>query len=181
MAVTDLTIQTIGEGRWEITFSATSTPVHLYVNGNRQHTWDYGTSGDTYRYILTSQEPATIDITEGDDEPARHWPDRLTLGWYRVNGAQSYQIDEYVDDEWITRAIVPDTYAQHGYYTWYYTWASRRLEDVTEHQFRVVPRGPGEVPGTATSLTALMVRTPDPPDPEYDYDEDTRVLTVSHQ
>lgn len=180
MSINDLRITTIGNGQWQVAFTpSVSTTLTVWIDGALARTYESPTAGQEITYTFSADEPAIVDVLEGTGPPEEVYPDRVTLGWYRVDGAQSYRVDEYVDGSWTERARIPDIYARDGEYTWYYTWRSRRLEDGQTHQFRVVPEGPGEVAGTAVQLQSLIVRHPDPPAPEYSYDSDTGVLTIS--
>ncbi len=176
---TDIQLTSIAPGAWRLSFSAPGIdpPISVWMDGapaavfHEQHT--------TYMTVLYTEEPLTIDIVQGVEQPPAQFPARVTLGWYRSHGAHRYRIDRYISDAWAAVDRIPDTYTLYGYYTWYYTWRSPRLPDGEEARFRVVPEGPMQAPGTAAELRALMVRYPDPPAPTYAYDDETRKLTLT--
>jgi len=126
-------------------------------------------------FALDPGEVLVVDVFDDADEvQSDAWPGRLTLNWYDAgDGVDYYRLEEYYGGEWVERGQVDE--AGRGYYQ----WRSRFLEDVTEHQFRIVPMGTNGNDGTPASFTCLMVRRPDPPDVDYAYADGTRKVTVS--
>lgn len=184
MTIQNTSLRRIDRRTWLLSFTSTAgPPITVWVDGRRRDTFLTAPSDGTYSVRIYGSQQHIIDVVEGTNAPAGVYPARVTLGWYRVDGAHSYRIDEYDQDatEWVERDRLPDTYARRGRYTWWYSWESRRLEDGTEHQFRVVPEGELQTPGAVSSLQALVVRHPDPPAVEYSYDADTQKLTVSER
>ena len=123
---------------------------------------------------LAAGEAVTLQVLDdADGQPDRAYPCRLDVQWRTVSGAVHYRLEEYVDSAWLLRATVRES--GQGYYH----WLSRPLEDVTTHQFRVRAVGADGNVGTATALSCLMVRLPDPPDVDYAYSDSTHKLSVS--
>jgi hypothetical protein len=114
-----------------------------------------------------------IDVLDNASGPGEVFPQRILLGWYAVDGADYYLVQEQFAAGWTTRQrIVADG-------RWYYTFRSRILEDQATHRFRVAPRTDAGLAGIPADYSVFMVRHPDPPSKSYSYNGATRVLTVS--
>lgn len=86
------------------------------------------------------------------------WPGRMHLAWKNVEGATSYRVEEFVASVWTARRTIADDGNKPNF-----GFISRFLEDVTIHQFRVIPIAANGLEGTARTFSALMVRHPDQP------------------
>lgn len=84
-------------------------------------------------------------------------PGRFTVHWLGVAGATRYRVEELVGGEWLERQTITDDGSGA------FRWITRWLEDVTEHQFRVIAIDAAGNEATATTLAATMVRRPDIP------------------
>lgn len=131
-------------------------------------------------FTLDAGESLVVEVLDDPDaSPSSAFPSRLTLGWRPVSGAASYRVDEYVASVWTARRVLLEDGSP------YYRYETRVLEDVTSHQFRVVPVDEAGNDGTALSFTVLMVRYPDAPWPDaeaashFAYDDGTNEVTVS--
>ena len=111
-------------------------------------------------------------LTDAGRPPTSAFPSRLTLNWRGVPGAAYYRIEEYVGGSWSLRARIRDV--GQGYCR----WLTRPLEDAATHQFRVVAVANSGNRGTATTLSALMVRHPDPQAVAYTWTAADRTLTL---
>ena len=161
-------------GRWSVRLRWSSDQedptFYIYRDGTLVAT----TKATERIFVLESGDAPVIEVFDSaDDTPTTVYPSRFTLAWYAVAGADYYQVDEYVDSEWPACAKVTDDGAG------YFKWTSRVLEDSETHQFRVIAVDAAGNESTATNLTALMVRVPDPSDVEYAYSETTDKVTVS--
>lgn len=175
-------ISTIDPQKWNITFTSTAgAPITVWVDGDLRDTISQTSATGIYTTTIYADADAIIDIIEGTDLDADTYPRTATLGWYHAEEAERYRVEKYDTDqsEWVRQATIPDTFNSYGYYTWYYKWESDVLEDETDHQYRVISEGPHGTEGSPTTLDVLMVRHPDPPNAEYDYDEATRTLTIT--
>jgi len=128
-------------------------------------------------YNASELQPPVIEVyDDADTVPAMmQRPGRLRLQWYGDAGdALYYRVEELIGSTWTTRQHI----AESG--DGYYTYLTRHLEDVTTHQFRVVPIDDELNDGTALTFTALVVRQPDPPEiASQSYDGGAEVLTVT--
>jgi len=166
--------QYLGPMSWLISWSggAAGATYYVYRDGQLIAT----TPGSS---IVLSVEPGETPIIEvfddADTAPMESHPGRVTLAWYASTGAavDHYRIDEYVSSVWTARARIKDN--GDGYFL----WRSRGLEDVTTHQFRVVPVGDNGNEGTADTRNVLMVRYPDSPDLSVAWDSGTNKVTFS--
>ncbi len=170
MSVTISNVQQVGRYTWRVTWSSQDSPTYyVYRDGRLVAT----TPQTTMSFVLQPGDRLSLEVFDvSSDRPAGAFPDRLTLGWYQVTGAAYYRIDEYYGAEWVERVRVTAD-------QWYHTWTSRVLEDLTTHQFRIVPVDAAGNEGSATTRSALMVRHPDPPTASYAYDNGTGKVTVT--
>jgi len=100
---------------------------------------------------------AVVQVFDADETADAVFSGFAILGWASVTGGDSYRVQEYVSAAWTTR----ETVQSNG--TEYYNWRTRYLEDVTTHQFRVVPVGENSEDGEPMYLDVAMVRHPDAP------------------
>ena len=110
-----------------------------------------------------------VSTTEPTDAPSA----RRVLSWGGASDCAAYRVEEYRDSEWVARATVRNTGRPR------YSFTTRPLEDVTTHQFRVVPIAPSGDEGTATQKNFVVVRTPDVPRVTYTYASATGKVTVA--
>lgn len=132
------------------------------------------TTATEYVFAVASGEAPVIEVY--DAAPAagpEGYPSRMLLGWTAVADTDEYRVEQYVGTAWTTRATIDDTGAG------YYTWRTGVLADDTTHQFRIVPVGDNGNDGDPLALTMLMVRHPDPPDVEFEYDAVAGTIAVS--
>lgn len=183
MAVTYNEPEYIGANTWRVSWSSSlgSPPAggyRLFKNGVQVgggvvfvESWDF---------TLQPGEALTFEaLDDANALPAQAWPKRLTLGWRPSATAAKYRIEEYVASAWTARKTIHDDGRA------WYRWESRVLEDVTSHQFRVVPVGSNGNDGTPLAFAALMVREPDPPfadtevESKFSYDAGDGKVTIS--
>jgi len=172
MTVTINTPVQTGSNTWLVSWSSNlSTPTYyIYQDGTLIKTMQ--TTSTTF--WAAAGESLNIEILDDEDEvPESAFPGRLTLAWEKCTETDYYRIDEYVDAAWTERARIPDD----G--TYYYQWQTRFLEDVTSHQFRIVPVGDNGNEGAAKTFTVLMVRHPAEPSVSYTYAALTGVVTIA--
>lgn len=161
-------------GRWSIRLRWSSDQddptFYIYRDGTLVAT----TKATEWTFTLESGDIPVIEVLDdADATPATVYPSRFTLSWYAVTDTDYYRIDEYVGGEWLVCAKLTDDGAG------YFKWVTRVLQDATTHQFRVVAVDAAGNESTATTMTALMVRHPDPPDVTYSYDSGTGKVTVA--
>lgn len=175
MSITSVTCDYAGGRSWRFTaVSSLPTPTYYWrVDGAR---WHSGPE-DTVLVPIDDGTPTVWVSDDGWGSDDEHFPGRQTLQVFideDSSPAYAYlRIDEYVSGSWTERKRL--TCDGRGWYT----WTSRYLEDVTVHQFRVVPVGENGNEGTPASFAALMVRHPSPPAVSHSYDENTGKVTVT--
>ena len=118
-----------------------------------------------------------LEVTDSASQtPTVIYPARWWINWQPSpdGGVHHYRVEEFVSSAWVLRAKVPHSGRSH------YRWLSRQLEDVTTHQFRIVPVGTNGNQGTAATITSLMVRQPDIPSVvQSNYVQATRTITFN--
>lgn len=172
MSVTITSAVQTGPESYRVTYtSSLSEPTYyLYQDG----TLVAVTELTSWTFIVPMGESLNVEILDDPDElPQAAFPGRLTLAWEGSDSVEYYRIDEYVSETWTERARIYDTGVL------YYSWQTRFLEDVTSHQFRIVPIGMNGNEGALKAFTVLMVRHPTPPSVSYAYDSETAKVTIS--
>ncbi len=173
MAVTYSSIVQISATQWRLVFESDlgGTPTfYIYADGilidSTTRTWrEVGVeAGEQIQFEVLDDVNAT---------PVTAYPGRLFMTWVPVANDQSYRVEEFVSAAWVVRTTI-----QVGVET-YFSFTSRYLEDVTTHQFRVIPVGTNEEDGSARPFTALMVRRPDRAEMALTYASGTAKVTVS--
>jgi hypothetical protein len=100
-------------------------------------------------------------------------PGRLTLNWRRMAGASNYNINEWIDSEWVTLQTQPEDIGNS-------LFLSPWLEDSTTYQWQVVPLDSAGNSGTPIEITTLIVRHPDAPNVAYTYNgATTKTVTLA--
>ena len=173
MAVTVSSARQLSPRSFLVGFTSTlSSPTfYVYLDGTLIETTQRAQS-------VINVEPNVQFILEvldsPTDTPVVVYPSRWWLNWGPSSGAvDHYRVEEFVSAAWVLRAKVPHSGRSA------YRWLTRHLEDVTTHQFRIVPVGTNGNQGTAATITGLMVRQPDVPVVEQtNYDQGTRTITL---
>ena len=158
------------DGRtWLLTWSGDASPFYVYRDGALVATTPVP---ELVVYVDPAETPVFEILDDADAAPQAAFPARLTLGWYAVGDAARYLVEELVAGTWTQRADIEDT--GRGFLT----WRTRALEDAAPHQFRVAAVSADGNRGTATTLSALMVRHPDPQAVAYTWTAADRTLTL---
>jgi len=171
--ITFTSIEKISEGIWKYSWTATTGPYRVYLNGILQDTVttnEYVSSIQGY----TNPPPLEIlDVNDTDDALNIQYPAYLVLQWRRVNGAVSYAIEQYVDSAWVLQSRIYDDGSG------YYSYTTEALDDVTEHQWRIKAADDYGNESSPLSFTALVVKNPDTPDVTIAYNESTKKVEIS--
>jgi hypothetical protein len=170
MAVTIESTTQVGGAIEVIWSSDLPTPTfYIYVNG------ELAAQTDQTRYTIPASpdEQVFIEIFDDPDaEPTPVYEGRAELCWYRVEGAESYRVDERVGGAWVEQGMVVSL-------DWFNAWRTRYLEDSQMHHFRIVPVVQGN-DMEAVSAFHFIVRYPDVPAQNFAYNGSVlRTVTIS--
>lgn len=160
MAVTILESYVTPIGEWFLKFQSDQTaPVtfYVYVDGLLADTIKSSSAVATYMVWVADGDAAALEILDKPCLPNHAFPPRFTLNWLKVSSAFEYRVDRYVSGVWVEQ----DRIREDGQNS--YTYVTEKLEDETQHQFRIVPVDANDIDGSALSFTKLMVRHPDVP------------------
>ena len=122
------------------------------------------------------------DTTDADYDPIANapdgWPARRSIFWTRSTDtdAAGYRVEQKAGaGDWTEIGRIHQNAT-----AWSFAVLSPRLTDLTVYQWRVVPMDAAGNDGTPITLDAeTVVRTPDAPDFEFTYDEDTDQITFA--
>ena len=128
---------------------------------------------ETWTFHVASGEYPVLDIMDEDADPATAYPGKMLLFWWAGTVVDYYRVDEYVSEAWVERAKIYETSKPC------YQWETRWLEDVTYHQFRIVPVRTNGNAGTATTRRFFMVRHPDTPAVTATWDSDNHLFAIA--
>jgi len=174
MTVTMNPPENVGGNSWRFSWSSDQDDPTFYVYDLSEGGLLDTTKGTSITITLEPGESRVLEVTEEELAAVpRGYPSRLLLYWYGPAGTSYYKVEEYVGAAWVTRARIYDRGQGH------FTWRTRPLEDVTTHQFRIVPVGTNGNEGTPVTWSALMVTHPAPPEVDYAYSSGTGKVTVS--
>jgi hypothetical protein len=126
----------------------------VLVSGDAGLISDDGT-GEWILFIPPGEFPF-FEVLDTPCLPSLAFSGHIDLQWYGF-GNQSYRVEKYIGGNWTMQETIPDD--SRGYYTWRTPW----LEDVTIHEYQIVPVSLSGNDGTPLSLVCLMVRHPDSP------------------
>lgn len=121
-------------------------------------------------FHLDSGEDMEISVFDDDTVPDESFPSRDRFQWLHADGADYYEISEYVDSAWVVTAVIRDIGQ------WIFAWQTRVLEDCVGHQFRIRSMGM-YADGSYKTFTSYMIRRPDHPQYTPVIDADTGVLS----
>lgn len=162
----------VGPRSWRLTWSSDkSDPLYrVYRNGRLVGV----TKAEEWIFTVGLNESPVIDVLDDASDPGAVLTGVLLIQWRYVAGTEEYRVEEDVSGTWTPVKTLEDDgrTAVFGY-------ATRRLADDTVHTFRVVAVGDDGNESTAASVSARMVRVPDPPDIDYSYDAATGELTAT--
>ena len=174
MAITSQTITHLGGSSYIYEWTSDSGDPTFYIYDLAAGVLVTTTKGTSYTVTIEPGESAVLEVRESAYATIpRGYPGRLTLFWYATADTDHYRAEEYSGGQWVLRARILDDGRGHCH------WHTRWLEDVTTHQFRVIPVGDNGNEGTAKTWSVLMVRYPDVPDQDFSYDEGTDKVTVA--
>jgi len=173
VAITSLSITRVSPVAVQLSFASSLADPTFYI-------WRDGsliatTTASTYLDMVPVGACPIYDVfDDAADEPSEVYPAYLHLQWRAVDNADYYRVERHNGSQWVEQVRITDD-GRAGYYHWY----SPRLEDDTTHQFRVVAVTDDGTESTALTLSALMVRHPDPVAVSLSYDSQTQKLTIS--
>jgi hypothetical protein len=179
MAVTFANITRSGGNSYTYTWTGTG-PYDLYIDGVLYYPQDGVLPTTDTSIIITNfgdnEEPRPLEIidTSGTDvaDNINNGPQGI-LQWRGDLNAASYIVQQKVSGTFVD--IAPVREDRRGYYR-YDTVA---LDDVTTHNWRVLPRDEHAVNGDPVEFDFFMVRNPVPKKVEYSYDAGTGNLTIA--
>lgn len=177
MAITWNKPERIDDLAWRLSWSSdAATPVtfRVYREGHKIATIrSPDGKGELIVSIGVSEHPF-FEVLDKDCALAGiAFPGRLTVHWQESTGADKYRVEELISGVWTLRAEIRDDGLGA------FSWISRWLEDVTNHQFRVIPVDSTGNQGSALSFAALMVRHPDVPNVKYTVNANRTLLIES--
>lgn len=171
MAEVVYTVERWAETTLKVTWPATAALYYVWIDG-----WLEAVISQTeWQFDLAPDEPVVAQIfDDAADVPDPAYPARAWLHW---NGGDSdvqyWRVDQDNDGTWETQAQIPNNGGS------YFGWRSSVLADGETYTWQVVPVGANGEDGLALEIELEMVRHPDPPEPSYELDEETGVVTVS--
>jgi hypothetical protein len=163
----------LAPGQWLVEWSSSlGAGTHFWVNLNGEWVAE-DVPITSMVVVLDSSGIADLDVVDAEpnvNDPI--YPNRARIAWYGGTGIASYRVEEYVGS-WTARRTIQAEDLD------FFVFESRILEDVTTHQFRVIPIGADDNEGTALTFDVFMVRRPDAPDVSLSYSSGTGLVTVS--
>ncbi len=153
----------------------TPVPFRVYIDGQEVGAFDSADGSGSFVVTAGSGESVFIEVLDkACSVPSIAFSGRMRINWQAVVGASTYRVEEFVAAVWTARQTITDR--GEGAFE----FVTRFLEDVTTHQFRVIPIDAAGNEGTAISFTSLMVRHPTPPSVSYVYNgAGTPTVTIS--
>jgi hypothetical protein len=124
-------------------------------------------------FTIPAGRSRQIEVLDTTDAPAEAYPGEVLLQWYAVADAVRYTVQQWVVDEWVDKRVVISTGVE------VFNYLTDWLDDQTEYQFRVVPVSADNIEGQPLEFTFTVIRRPDAPDTECEYDAGTQRVTVS--
>lgn len=165
---------------WHVTSSLSDAYYHWYLEGS----WLGVTRTGEFSLVVEDGEQAYIvcqDTTDPAYDPIANapsgYPARRTLSW--VASADSdidyYRVEQNKDaGGWTSLGTVQDDGS------WYYSFTTARLADLSSYQFRVVPVDEAGNDGTAITWSAdTIVRRPDAVDFDVTFNSPATTVTFS--
>lgn len=174
MAVTLLTRQALNQDQtlWRLSWSSDlgGTPTFsIYIDG----VLFLQTTNTSHEFFIAPGQNLQIEILDDSSAPAESYPDRVKLAWEPVDNAAKYRIEEFIDTEWVEGPTISDKGEGE------FSHKTPQLADVTTHLFRVIPIEENGIEGNPRPFSVFMVRRPDRPSAEYEYDSNTAKITVT--
>jgi len=169
VSVTMNALEQLDARSWRLSWTSGSATFYVYRDGRF-----VTATGQTELVVhIEPGDSALFEVLDdADAAPGLAYPSRLTIGWLAVDGADHYLVEELVAGVWTQRASI----AAEGHGA--FAWRTRVLEDSVTHRFRVAAIGVDGNRGTATAVTALMVRHPDPDAVAYTYSASAHTLAL---
>lgn len=136
-------------------------------------------------FSLQPGRSAFIEVLDDTSAPQEAYPGEVLLQWYRVDGAVTYYVQEWIgegaadgdlsvdDVDWSTLRTVVESDEE------VYSHLTEWLDDQTEYTFRVVPMNEENIEGEPLMLTFTVVRRPDAPATTCTYSAGTQRVTVA--
>lgn len=167
--LTTITAQHISPTTWRLICTDTADVYYWWVDGV------YLSStviGERTIEVSPGQSLSVAIFDSSTDTPDAGYPSTMVLEFDAVTGADRYKIDEWVTDEFVTRAYMKETNLGH------YRFQTPVLTDGVEAIWRVTALSGADILGRPREFRALIVRIPSAPAVTYTYDPDTELVTV---
>lgn len=171
--ISNLSITPLGFGAWVLSWTGDAGDTFRVYRDGVQIAQ---TSGTSLTVAVDEGTFPVFEVLEAGAAPSKAFPGYMVLAWYRPGpGIARYAIEQYDGSAWKQVGRIDVTDSDQTYFKWTSGW----LDDSQEHQFRITPATGGGVEGTPVVRRMLMVRRPDPPDANFEYDPGTGDVTVS--
>lgn len=151
---------------YRLTWTGSSDLYHVIRNG-----LVIMTTEDT-EAVVTAEAGDVLDVIDDGEPIPQGFPPKATINFWGVAGASEYQVQEYISGAWILRATFPGGQS-------FYSFTTRKLEDVTTHQFRVLALDEAGNESTADQISFLFVRFPDVPSVAISFSKPNLTITAT--
>ena len=154
--ITSVTYTQTGDAEFTFYFASDLSDPTFYIWLNGEFVTD--TKDTYYKATVPFGEQVQFDVFDDPDEvPAAYYPPYATLRWEGSGAPESFRVEQEIDAVWVLQAIVPSRLTN------LYHWKSRKLDDATTHNFRVIPIDTEGRQGTIREFSIEMCRYPDAP------------------
>lgn len=130
------------------------------------------TTAGTMLLPVNNGEAVVIEIFDDPQAIPVSQPARIAVGWVGSTDAQLYEIQFYLDGNWLTQKTILES----GKF--YYAWNSPRLADSETHSYRLKTTNRDGSVVIGENISISIARHPDPPPVTLTLNEDL-TITVS--
>lgn len=178
MTVTNLTVQADGLGGVAVAWDGdTAGAIYsIYLDG----VLAAETAETSWAFSLEPGSSPVVDVLDDGGlgegpigTPVGDAALTSTIGWWGVDGADYYRVEERTTGEWETKIEIDED--GRGFYS----WQSDALEDGATYHWRITAMGTNGNLGVAAEACRLVMRRPDAPRVEYAYADGD--ITVSEE
>lgn len=144
--------------------------LYWHVDGRLVST---GTFPRSRVFSLAAGQSLQVEVIDDTSAPEDAYSGQIWFEWYSVPNAVQYKVQEWDGAEWIDKRVIVSQGEE------VFSHLTGVLDDGVYYQYRVLPVSDENIEGEALSFSFTVVRRPDAPATEIEYDPLTQRVTVS--
>lgn len=170
---TSVTYRRYAENAVEVREGSAGPPwstLYWYVDGRLVSVGQFPRSR---MFSLAVGQSLQVEVLDDTSAPSEAYSGQVWFEWYSVEGAVQYKVQEWDGAAWVDKRVIVSQGEE------VFSHLTGVLDDGVYYQYRVLPVNDENIEGEALSFSFTVVRRPDAPDTDIEYDPLNQRVTVT--